>query len=51
MTVTDLLGKQIAHLVIDQPAQLTELFIPQRGLYHVRIQANGQSVRKRLLVL
>jgi PKD repeat protein/subtilisin family serine protease len=49
--VTDMLGKEIMQTVIDQPTEVTKLVITQKGLYHVRIQANGQSVRKRLLVL
>jgi|GEM_PF-368629 len=51
VTVTDVLGKEVTQAVIEQPARLTPFFIPQKGLYHVRIEANGQSVRKRLLVL
>ncbi len=51
VTVTDILGKEVTQRVIDQPARITELHLPQQGLYHVRIQANGQTVRKRLLVL
>jgi hypothetical protein len=51
VTVTDVLGKEVTQRVIDQPARITQLHLPQKGLYHVRIQANGQTVRKRLLVL
>jgi PKD repeat protein len=51
VTVTDVLGKEIMQTVIDQPAGVTRLVIPQKGLYHVRIEANGQTVRKRLLIL
>jgi hypothetical protein len=51
VTVTDVLGKEVTQLVIDQPARITSLHLSQKGLYHVRIQANGQTVRKRLLVL
>jgi PKD repeat protein len=51
VTVTDVLGKEVTQRVIEQPAGITQLYLPQKGLYHVRIQANGQTVRKRLLVL
>jgi hypothetical protein len=51
VTVMDVLGKEVMQRVIDQPARITELYLPQKGLYHIRIQANGQTVHKQLLVL
>jgi hypothetical protein len=51
VTVTDVLGKEVTQRIIEQPAGITQFHLPHKGLYHVRIQANGQTVRKRLLVL
>jgi hypothetical protein len=51
VTVVDILGREIIRQEIDQPAKITDLFIPGKGLYLVRIRANGQTVLRRVLVL